>query len=59
MGQEIICRLNQKSVIMPTGIVSAVLLMYKNGVSEEQLIKTVNYLAKYIIKKGYKVGSLN
>jgi hypothetical protein len=44
---------------MSTGIVSAVLLMYKNGVSEEKLIKTVNYLVKYIIKKGYKVGSLN
>jgi glycerol-3-phosphate O-acyltransferase len=44
---------------MSTGVVSAVLLMYRNGVSEDQLIKTVNWLAKYIIRKGYKIGGIN
>lgn len=44
---------------MSTGVVSAVLLMYKNGISEDQLIKTVNFLAKYIIRKGYKIGGIN
>lgn len=44
---------------MSTGVVSAVLLMYRNGISEDQLIKTVNWLAKYIIRKGYKIGGIN
>lgn len=44
---------------MSTGVVSAVLLMYRNGISEDQLIKTVNWIAKYIIKKGYKIGGIN
>ncbi len=54
-----IYRLHEKSVIMSTGVVSAVLLMYKNGISEDQLIKTVNWLAKYIVRKGYKIGGIN
>ena len=44
---------------MSTGVVSAVLLMYKNGISEDQLIKTVNCLAKYIVRKGHKIGGIN
>lgn len=44
---------------MSTGVVSAVLLMYKNGISEDQLIKNVNWLAKYIVRKGYKIGGIN
>lgn len=59
LGLEIIHRLNQKTVIMSTGVVSAVLLMYKNGISEDQLIKTVNWLAKYIVRKGFKIGGIN
>lgn len=51
--------MNQKTVIMSTGVVSAVLLMYKNGISEDQLIKTVNWLAKYIVRKGFKIGGIN
>ncbi len=44
---------------MSTGVVSAVLLMYKNGISEDQLVKTVNILSRYITRKGYKVGGIN
>lgn len=44
---------------MSTGVVSAVLLMYRNGTTEDQLIKTVTWIAKYIVKKGYKIGGIN
>lgn len=44
---------------MSTGVVSAVLLMYRNGISEDQLIKTVNWITKYIINKGFKIGGIN
>ena len=44
---------------MSTGVVSAVLLMHRRGISEDNLIRTVNWIAKYIVKKGYKIGGIN
>ena len=44
---------------MSTGVVSAVLLMYRKGISEDNLIKTVSWISKYIIRKGYKIGGIN
>ena len=44
---------------MSTGAVSAVLLMHRRGISEDNLIRTVNWIAKYIVKKGYKIGGIN
>lgn len=59
LGREIIGRMTSGIVIMSTAIVSSVLLMHRKGISEELLISTVNELAKYILKKGYKVGGVN
>lgn len=44
---------------MSTAIVSSVLLMHRKGISEDQLIKTVTDITKYILKKGYRVGGVN
>ena len=44
---------------MSTALVSSVILMYRKGVSEDDLIKTVNEISKYALKKGYKVGGVN
>ena len=44
---------------MSTGVVSAVLLMNRRGISEDHLIKTVNWISKYIVRKGYKIGGIN
>jgi len=51
--------MTQGVVIMSTALVSSVLLMNRKGVSEEDLIKTVNEISKYVLKKGYKVGGVN
>ena len=59
VGQEIIRRMTHGIVIMSTAIVSSVLLMHRKGISQDELIKTVNELVKYIFKKGYKVGGVN
>jgi glycerone phosphate O-acyltransferase/fatty acyl-CoA reductase len=59
IGREIISRLTSGIVIMSTAIVSSVLLMNRKGISEDQLIKMVHELVKYIIKKGHKVGGVN
>jgi glycerol-3-phosphate O-acyltransferase len=44
---------------MSTGIVSCVLLMHRKGITEDNLINTVNSIAKYVLKKGYKIGGIN
>ena len=59
LGYDIIYRLNDKLVIMSTGVVSAVLLMHRKGISEDMLIRTVNWISKYIVRKGYKIGAIN
>jgi len=46
-------------VIMSTAIVSSVLLIHRKGISEDQLIKTVTDITKYILKKGHRVGGVN
>ncbi len=58
LGKEIVLRLTNGIVIMSTSIVSSVLLMHRKGISEDALIKFVNELVKYILKKGYKVGGV-
>ena len=52
-------KLTEKLVIMSTGVISAVLLMHRKGVTEDILLKTVNWLTKYILRKGYKIGGIN
>ena len=44
---------------MSTGVVSAVLLMYRKGISEDLLMRTVNLITKLIAQKGYKIGAIN
>ena len=44
---------------MSTGVVSAVLLMHRKGITEDLLLKTVHWLSKYILKKGFKIGGIN
>lgn len=51
--------MTEKLVVMSTGIVSCVLLMHRKGITQDNLIKTVNSVAKYIVKKGYKIGGIN
>lgn len=44
---------------MSTAIVSSVLLMHRKGIEEDALIKMVNEIVKYVLKKGYQVGGVN
>ena len=59
LGNHIVHKLTDKLVIMSTGVVSAVLLMHRKGVTEDLLLRTINWLSKYILKKGYKIGGIN
>lgn len=33
--------------------------MNRKGISEDNLIKSVNWITKYILKKGYRIGGIN
>ena len=46
MGYEIAYRLIDKMVVMPTGIVAALLLMNRRGITEDQLIKRFDWLSR-------------
>jgi glycerol-3-phosphate O-acyltransferase len=59
LGKEIVSRMMGSIVIMSTAIVASVLLIHRKGISEDQLIKTVTDITKYILKKGHRVGGVN
>ena len=59
LGKQIIYKMTDRLVILSTGIVSCVLLMNRKGITEDNLIKFVNWIAKYILKKGYRIGGIN
>lgn len=59
LAKQIIYKLTDRLVILSTGIVSCVLLMNRKGITEDNLIKSVNWIAKYILKKGYRIGGIN
>jgi glycerone phosphate O-acyltransferase/fatty acyl-CoA reductase len=59
LGKEIMGRMMGSIVLMSTAIVSSVLLIQPKGISEDQLIRTVTLLTRYILKKGHRVGGVN
>lgn len=59
LGKEIVGRMTRGTVITSTALVSAVLLMHRRGISEDELVRFVNTLVKYILKKGYLIGGVN
>jgi glycerol-3-phosphate O-acyltransferase len=59
LAKQIIYKMTDRLVILSTGIVSCVLLMNRKGITEDNLIKSVNWIAKYILKKGYRIGGIN
>jgi 1-acyl-sn-glycerol-3-phosphate acyltransferase len=59
LGYEIVYRLQENSVIIPTALVAAILLMHRRGVSEDELISKVEWLRDEIKFRGYKLGGLD
>lgn len=59
LGKQIIYKMTDRLVILSTGIVSCVLLMHRKGITEDNLIKSVNWITKYILRKGYRIGGIN
>lgn len=48
LGYHLIHKLSEKLVIMPTSICASILLMHRKGISEDELIKQVDYLLQVL-----------
>ena len=48
-----------KIVVMPTGMVSALLLMHRRGISEDLLIKKMEWLSHQLQIRGAKTANIN
>jgi len=59
LGYEIIYRMNEKLVIMPTALVAAVVLMHRKGISEDSLVERVEWLGNELVARNSKLGSMN
>jgi len=57
LGQDIIRTINDTLVIMPTSIVASIMLMNRQGIIEETLIKKMQWLIPEIEKRGGKLST--
>ena len=56
LGTEIVYKLNENLVVMPTAVVSSVILMSRKGIREEVLSEKSQWLIKQILLRNGKVG---
>ena len=59
LGKEIVLRLQDNLTIMASSLLAAVLLMHRRGVSEDELIRKVEWLRDEIKARGLKVGGID
>ena len=52
LGQELVHTLLRNLVIMPTSLVAGILLQYRKGISEDELIKQVQWLGNQVHERG-------
>lgn len=57
LKNRILLELNEKSVVMPTNIISSILLMSRKGITEEALISRCEWIASELVKRKKKIGS--
>lgn len=57
LGWQIIRKLTERVIIMPTAICASLLLMHRKGISEDELIKQVEYLIKVLRIRGAHIPS--
>ena len=57
LGYEVVHRLNDNLVVMPTAMIASILLMHRRGISEDGLSEKAEWLMKQILLRGGKIGS--
>lgn len=59
LALEVVLRLQESLAIMPSTLLSAVLLMHRRGVSEDELIKKVEWLRDEVRFRGFKTAGID
>jgi glycerone phosphate O-acyltransferase/fatty acyl-CoA reductase len=59
LALEVVLRLQENMAIMPSTLLSAVLLMHRRGVSEDELIKKVEWLRDEVRFRGFKTAGID
>ena len=59
LGYEVVFRLQESSLIMPTSIVAAILLMSRRMIGEDELITKVEWARDEILARGHKVSGID
>lgn len=59
LASEIVLMIQDSLAIMPSTLLSAVLLMHRRGVSEDELIKKVEWLRDEIKVRGFKTAGID
>lgn len=59
LGDEIIYRLQDNIVVMSTAIVAAILLMHRRAISEDEIIKKVDWIRDEILARNVRVGGID
>ena len=57
LGLNLINTMNDNLVIMPTSVVASLLLLRRKGISEEELVKKVDWLIQEIVKRDGKLST--
>lgn len=59
LQRDLMNRLSQISVILPTCIVASVILMHRKGVTQDMLIQQSHWLGNELVKRNKKIGSVS
>ena len=59
LAHDILEKMHEKLVIMPTAVVASVILMHRKGIKEDELVSKVEWIAREINKRGIKVATIN
>jgi glycerone phosphate O-acyltransferase/fatty acyl-CoA reductase len=59
LAYDIVYSMLDKIVVMPTSMVSALLLMHRRGISEDLLIKKMEWLSEQLQIRGAKTANMN
>ena len=59
LGYEVVHRLNENLMIMPTSIVASLLLLHRKGISEDMLMQKVEWLKNQILLRGGRIGGID
>ncbi|OMJ67832.1 hypothetical protein SteCoe_34905 [Stentor coeruleus] len=59
LSQEVVLRLQENLAIITSTLVASILMMHRNGISEDNLVKKVEWLNDEIKFRGYAVAGLD